>query len=332
MYSNKWNIDIKSIAPELKKARVYDQFVMQAFTQNKNITDKQLPILNECRCFHEIVILADIVTACGKYLERNVLDGKSAHPLHSYKWPKKPPRLKASYWKLWKAVLLDTFTTPDSITNQLKDPLAEWLIDPTPYWKWRYVNVNGMVTIYEKRALYACRYTATRPTRQSRLRKLPQNVTLPEVPPSMLISIRSINDNMIQQLGNPHTDKFFQEDIDDLPKLWHKRIADKADNWMIQEVRTPECRQLLAKSIRKGHAIGVSDGSYCPHTQKGSSAAVIQCQTTGQRLLAVNLVPGHPHNQSSHCSKLAGILAIKKNNYKCSTRNMTSPTGLSLLV
>jgi len=106
---NKWNIDIKSIAPELKKARVYDQFVIQAFAQNKNITDKQLPILNECRCFHDIVTLADIVTACRNYLERDVLDGKGAHPLHSYKWPKKPPRLKAPYWKLWKTALLDTF-------------------------------------------------------------------------------------------------------------------------------------------------------------------------------------------------------------------------------
>ena len=289
---NKWNIDIKSIAPELQKARVYDQFVMQAFAQNKNITDKQLPILNKCRCFHQIVTLADAVTACGKYLERDVLDGKSAHPLHSYKWPKRRPQLKASYWKLWKAALLDTFTTPNSITNQLKDPLAEWLIDPAPYWKWRYVNDNGLVTIYKKRALYACRYTATHPTRQPRLRKLPQNVTLPEVPStSMLISICSINDNMIQQLGNPHTDQFFQEDIDDLPRSWHERITDKSDNWMIQEVRTPECRRLLAESIRQGNAIGVSDGSYCPHAQKGSSAAAIQCLTTGQRLLAVNLVP-----------------------------------------
>jgi len=74
---NKWNIDIKSISPELKRARVYDQFVSQAFTQNKNITKEQLPILNECRCFHEIVTLADIVTACGRYLVRDVLDGKT---------------------------------------------------------------------------------------------------------------------------------------------------------------------------------------------------------------------------------------------------------------
>jgi len=63
---------------------------------------------------------------------------------------------------------------------------------------------------------------------------------------------------MIQQLGNPHTDQFFQEDINEIPKSWHERITDKSDNWMIQEVRTPECRQLLAESIRHGNAIGVS--------------------------------------------------------------------------
>jgi len=32
---DKWNIDIKSISPELKRARVYDQFVMQALAQDK---------------------------------------------------------------------------------------------------------------------------------------------------------------------------------------------------------------------------------------------------------------------------------------------------------
>jgi len=148
---NKWNIDIKSILPELKRARAYDQFVIQAFAQNKNITKEQLPILNECRCFHEIVTLADIDTACGRYLERDVLDGKNAHPHHCYKWPKKPLMLKASYWKLWRTALLNTFTAPNSISNQLKEPLAEWLIDPTPHWKWRYVSVNGTITIYEKK-------------------------------------------------------------------------------------------------------------------------------------------------------------------------------------
>jgi len=75
---------------------------------------------------------------------------------------------------------------------------------------------------------------------------------------------------------------------------------------MIQEVRT------LEESIRRGNAIGVSNGSFCPQARKGSSAAIIQCQTTGQMLQAVNLVPGRPRNQSSHRSKLAGILAMVK--------------------
>jgi len=132
---NKWNIDIKGISPDLKGARVYDQFIMQAFAKNINNTDEQLPVLNECRCFLDVLTLADIVTACGRYLERDVLDGKNTHPLHSHKWPKKPPRLKASYWKLWKASLLDTFTAPNSVTNQLTKPLVGWLIDPTPFWK-----------------------------------------------------------------------------------------------------------------------------------------------------------------------------------------------------
>jgi len=121
----------------------------------------------------------------------------------------------------------------------------------------------------------------------------------------MLISIRTINDNMIQQLGHPHTDQFFQDNTDSLLRSWHEKVTDKADNWMIQEVRMPECRQLLAEMICRGNVVGVSNDSFCPQARKGSSAAVIQCQ-------AADLVPGHPRNQSSHRSKLAGILAMVK--------------------
>jgi len=96
------------------------------------------------------------------------------------------------------------------------------------------------------------------------------------------------------------------------PQSYQEGAVDTNDNWMIQEVTALTNRSVLAESICKGNAMGASDGSFCPHIKKGSTAAVVQCQTTCQRVQAVNMVPGHPHDQSSHCSKLAGILAIVK--------------------
>jgi len=172
--------------------------------------------------------------------------------------------------------------------------------------------VDGITTIFKKKPLYAHKYTSSRATRQPCLRKHQQNVTLPDIPlSSHLISVRTINDTVIQQLGSPHTDKFFPQAPPATPQSWDERLADKTDNWMIQEVHTtPECQLLLAESIRRGNAIGVTDGSYCPIDKRGSSGAVVHCQTTGLRMKAANMVPGHPDDQSSHRSELAGRLAL----------------------
>jgi len=81
---NKWNIATRGIAPELTRAQVCDQFIVQAFAWNKNISEEQLRVLNKCRCFLEALTLADIVTVCGPTVEPEALEGKNAHPLYSY--------------------------------------------------------------------------------------------------------------------------------------------------------------------------------------------------------------------------------------------------------
>jgi len=89
----------------------------------------------------------------------------------------------------------------------------------------------------------------------------------------MLTSVHTINENMIQQLGHPHTNQFFPEVTTTPPQSWQEGVANTHDNWMIQDVKTPEHRHVLAESIRRGTAIGVNDGSFCPHARKGLSAA-----------------------------------------------------------
>jgi len=92
----------------------------------------------------------------------------------------------------------------------------------------------------------------------------------------MLASVRTVNNNTVQQIGQPYTFKFFAPNNEPPPTTWKEGIADTADNWRIQEVTVPGDRIFLAESVQRGNVIGVSGGSYCPHIQKGSAAAVLQ--------------------------------------------------------
>ena len=64
----------------------------------------------------------------------------------------------------------------------------------------------------------------------------------------------------------------------------------------------------MASAIQDGTAIAVSDGSY--KTEFGTSALALEGEDSTNRIVAVNVVPGDPTDQSSYRSELAGIFGI----------------------
>ena len=64
----------------------------------------------------------------------------------------------------------------------------------------------------------------------------------------------------------------------------------------------------IAEAIHKGSAIAVSDGSY--KNQFGTSAYVLESDTSDHCVVAVNVVLGDRQTQSPFQSKLAGLYRI----------------------
>jgi hypothetical protein len=66
--------------------------------------------------------------------------------------------------------------------------------------------------------------------------------------------------------------------------------------------------QTLADAICRGQAIAVSDGSY--KDELSTAAYVLEGSTSVNQIVVVLAVPGMPDDQSSYCSKLAGLYGI----------------------
>jgi hypothetical protein len=69
----------------------------------------------------------------------------------------------------------------------------------------------------------------------------------------------------------------------------------------------------LAQSIAQGKCEAVSDGSFCPNTNKGTAAWCMSPNHTDHSTISAGLaVPGPKKSQSSYRSELAGVYAIIK--------------------
>ena len=62
--------------------------------------------------------------------------------------------------------------------------------------------------------------------------------------------------------------------------------------WAVQRFATQDEGQTVATAIRHGHAIAVSDGSY--KDSFGTTAFVLEGETSANRVVAVNIVLGAP--------------------------------------
>jgi hypothetical protein len=82
--------------------------------------------INYCRLWLRVSRLSDITHTNGKSLIRAVLYGDPLpHRRSSLHWPR-VPRPPDSFWKLWRAVILQLFSI-DGKALTLRDPLGAWL-------------------------------------------------------------------------------------------------------------------------------------------------------------------------------------------------------------
>jgi len=95
-----------------------------------------------------------------------------------------------------------------------------------------------------------------------------------------------------------------------IPSSLEKAISSspKSQKWAVECYYVANGGATIAAALREGKAIAVSDGSY--KDKYGSAALVIEGEDSTNRILAANIVPGDPDDQSSYRSELSGIFGV----------------------
>ena len=80
---------------------------------------------NQCRIYLKVFTIADIATANGRYIRKDIYKGQPIQRTHqSYLWPKWG-RPKAAAWTIWRRILKLVFT--NGLTMDLNAALGPWI-------------------------------------------------------------------------------------------------------------------------------------------------------------------------------------------------------------
>ena len=113
-------------------------------------------------------------------------------------------------------------------------------------------------------------------------------------------------------LLNPYKKEFFEGDEQTNPIANAFKASKQCRRVLLDRFKLPDdnCED-LAEAIVAGKARAISDGSYRPEEETGTSGFIItQGKTTKNALKGCNWVPGLPHEQSPYRSELAGINGV----------------------
>ena len=107
---------------------------MDFILQTKRFTKDELSRINFCRLYLDVHTISDIATACGKFLNRRLLQGNLNHYTsisNNLGTIQQKPSCKRS-WNLWRRAC--TILCSNLKTKRLTTPLGPWII---PYTKLR---------------------------------------------------------------------------------------------------------------------------------------------------------------------------------------------------
>ena len=128
--------------------RVADQYIMELADAIYPGRSKLLEILNKCRCYLQVVTLADIVSSDGTHITNDSYNGVIQHGRPSrYDWPE--TLFKPSGWRLWQAFLHEL-----APYRELPDPLGPWIIGAdfsSQDWRFR-VDSNNTLYLWDEAA------------------------------------------------------------------------------------------------------------------------------------------------------------------------------------
>ena len=108
----------------LPKQRAQDEFIMTVALDSKRFKPAQLRHINYCRMYLNALMVSDIATAKGDYIDLLMFQGEAQPLVTKHRVNQVTPNAKA--WKQWRRLLL--IMTHSSPRLKLRKPLEQWLV------------------------------------------------------------------------------------------------------------------------------------------------------------------------------------------------------------
>lgn len=292
-YASEIGLELRDGLSPIQKAREGDSFLMEVFEQN-GYTPQQLRMLNICRLHLKIMLVSDLCTGDGWWLDKVYLERRAPfHHHNQFIWPKAPIP-NATCWKMWTNAVINCLTANHhERPYRLRTNLGDWTraeTKATTYFSSR----QNMIYQMDSEGRYHCfRYFRTRPTRNPTFIRTTPSATLPSdaIPTTIF--------------GNSHT--VHHTGIANIRQL---ESEDDSEWWGI--VTEASLRlDVLAEALAQGTAIAVTDGSYKDHM--GTAAFTFRCdEHATESLTFVLMTPGMPDEITPFRAELSGLYGIAK--------------------
>jgi ribonuclease HI len=329
-FAQNFGFSFDDLFPQLMPLREEDQFLMKAFVEIGGYEGHELFMLNTCRMFLHAVTLADISDFSGTQLSADAMEGHpSCQRLTDYSWPRSPPNLSPEFWSLWQNALIRCFTSHSQPTT-LRQPMGNWLIDPTTKWRWFYRAEDQSLFHHNEHGLWD-HYRETIPLRRTRstdkvFHVCQANLDAPPIGDLIFASTkRALSYTttapaiLITHLGDsshilPQTPAL-TPDCSNWTTMDYLDQCLPSESWALDRLTPPQGDDFhLAAAVQAGTAVAASDGSFDDKIKIGTAAFQIAPSITSveekDSYCGATQVPGAPSDQSAYRSELAGVLAI----------------------
>ena len=263
--------------------------------------------------FLTVTTISDISLGDGLALSDDVFVGKVQYKTSCDDWPAQagPPK---SEWDFWASKLRRHFALEHS---KLTTPLGAWILtDEQEYytsWEWWLDEKDSVFRFMDKKWY---RIKQVRNTSNRRHNKMapsylvaPKDRTfLPHRPMGIVCtSISTIVNNRFETTGTAPRLLFLPAPL--FPAVsFVDHLQSHTDNWLFQACTLYTTLPLIVGCLFHRDLTAVSDGSYDPHRQTGSTAWCLATASGSILMAGGGMIPGHKGHQSAYRSKAGGIL------------------------
>ena len=320
-FTDRYNIKVKGNYTTPRPTREYDRFLMEVVMKEKRMLfdDNEIKVINRCRLYLQVMTLGDIATTDGYQIAHKVREGIiDSNRRSSYKWPCQIRPTKGE-WKIWKKAL--QYAWQPLLLNKDKEPkLGRWCDNSHQKFTFLWSFEHRVVIGKEERDWYTYEEDATNNTRRSRKdNRLTKNkrvdVNLKLTYP---ISIKEVDDYRVIVDGVISTSLMRRPDPiqgpnDSAMMWWDKKFDefDEKEKNMFINTQVLCGYEEISELIYRSRLVLVSDGSYDPDTQVGTTAFRMEELDTRRIVVqGVCQTPGPREDVNAYRSELLGMMML----------------------